>query len=129
MFDQASRCRPKLSAPRRRQPLRPVLEELEPRLTPAEVGLNDFRISHMGPDGNPTYGAFDPAVAYNGAANEYLVVWDGDDNTGLLVNDEFEIFGHRLSAATGAPIGANDFRISDMGLDGNTTYGAFTPAV
>jgi hypothetical protein len=49
-----------------------------------EVGTNDFRISDMGGTGNTSYNATYPAVAYNSTNNEYLVVWYGDDNTGLL---------------------------------------------
>jgi DNA-binding response OmpR family regulator len=30
--------------------------------------------------------------------NEYLVVWQGDDDTGSLVDNEFEVFGQRLAA-------------------------------
>jgi hypothetical protein len=97
--------------------------------TGAEVGTNDFRISDMGPDGDDSYDAYYPAVAYNSTDNEYLVVWEGDDNTAPLVDDEFEIFGQRINAATGAEVGINDFRISDMGPDGNTVYGAHYPAV
>ena len=53
----------------------------------------------MGPDGNTELSTpTTPAVAYNSADNEYLVVWDGDDNTAPLVDNEFEIFGQRLSA-------------------------------
>src|SRR5262249_4868475 len=124
MFGQASPRRPKPSGPRRRQPWRPVVEELEPRLTPAEVGANDFRISFMGPDGNPDFAAIEPAVAYNGRANEYLVVWRGDDVTA----GECEIYGQRLDAASGALIGGK-IRISDMGPDGDTHFGAKDPAV
>src|SRR5262249_12900822 len=47
-------------------------------------------------------GAASAAVAY-GPANEYLVVWSGDDNTTPLVNDEFEIFGQRFSPQDPAP--------------------------
>jgi hypothetical protein len=97
--------------------------------TGAEVGANDFRISDMGPDGDPTFGAFRPAVAYNGANNRYLVTWEGDDNTPPLVNDESEIFGQQLNAATGAEVGANDVRLSDMGPNGNTNFQAYSPAV
>src|SRR5262245_1577558 len=79
----------------------PIVEELESRLTPAEVGRNDFRLSFMGPDGNPNFGAFNPAVAYNGASDEYLVVWTGDDTT----DGDFEVYGQRVSAATGALLG------------------------
>jgi hypothetical protein len=97
--------------------------------TGAEVGSNDFRISDMGPDGNGTFDAEDPAVAYNSTDNEYLVVWVGDDITTPLVDEEDEIFGQRLNAATGAEVGDNDFRLSDMGPDGNASFDADEPAV
>jgi hypothetical protein len=92
----------------------------------SEIG-DDFRISDMGPDGNADYGAFVPGVAYNPDANEFLVVWGGDDDTGTLVDNEREIFGQRLDGSTGAEVGANDFRISDMGPDGVTDYRASSP--
>ena len=87
-----------------------------------------IRVSDMGPDGSGIYDAALPSVAYNPAANEYLVAWQGEDNTAMLVDGEYEIFGQRLSAA-GAAVGANDFRISDMGPNGNTTYEASHPTV
>ncbi len=109
--------------PRRR--FRPsALEELGPCPTPAEVGLNDFRLSFMGPDGNPNFGAFESAVAYNSRNHEYLFVWSGDDFT----DEEFEIFGQRIDAATGALLGGK-VRLSDLGPDGNIGLGAFAPAV
>jgi len=80
---------------------------------------SDFRISDMGPDGNTNFIAFDPSVAYNSTDNNYLVVWEGDDNTPPLVNRELEIFGQLI----------NDFRISDMGPDGNTNFDALDPWV
>jgi len=95
--------------------------------TGAEIG-DDFRISHQGPDGDPDYVASGASVAYNSQADEYLVVWSGDDDSGGLVNDEFEIFGQRIDGATGAEIGG-DFRISDMGSDGDPDYDALAPAV
>jgi hypothetical protein len=97
--------------------------------TGTQVGANDFRISDMGPDGDSSYGAFSPAVAYNSINNQYLVVWYGDDSTAPLVDEEFEIFGQRLNAATGAQVGANDFRISDMGPEGSISYDASSPTV
>src|SRR3989337_153711 len=90
--------------------------------TGAEGGANDFRMSDMGPDGNTNFAANFPGIAYNSTNNEYLVVWVGDDTTSPLVDNEFEVFGQRLNAATGAEVGANDFRISDMGPDGSTTF-------
>ncbi len=67
-------------------------------------------------------------MAWNLTANEYLVVWSGDDDTAPLVNEEFEIFGQRVDAG-GTEIGTNDFRLSDMGPDGNVSFDAFSPAV
>src|SRR5262245_1688429 len=108
--------------PKRRP--RPAVEDLESRLTPAEVGFNDFRLSFMGNDGDPNFGAFDPAVACNTLNNEYLVVWSGDDFT----DGEFEIFGQRLDASPAAALGGK-IRISDLGPDGDTNFGAHGPAV
>lgn len=94
-----------------------------------EIGASDFRISDMGPDGDPKFNVFDPAIAYNSINNEYLVVWSGTDNTGLLVDSESEIFGQRINAETGAEVGENDFRLSDMGPDGDPNFVARAPAV
>jgi hypothetical protein len=96
--------------------------------TGAPLGADDFRISDLGPNGDPDFDATFPAVAYDSGANQYLVVWMGDDDAGGLVDGELEIFGQRLSAA-GAPLGANDFRISSMGPDGSASFDAFAPAV
>lgn len=98
--------------------------------TGAEVLPNDFRISHMGPDGNNSYNAYNPGVAYNSANQRYLVVWSGDTNIPAvpLVDEEYEIFGQQIDAANGSIIGTN-FRISDMGPDGNASFDATLPAV
>jgi hypothetical protein len=90
------------------------------------IGTN-VRISQMGPDGNATYAATNPAIAYNAADNQYLIVWTGDTNTGELIDNEFEIWGQRLSA-TGVELGG-DFRISQIESDGNAAYSAFDPAI
>ncbi len=98
------------------------------RLSSGAVELGgDTRISDMGPDGNPAFVATFPAIAFDATANQYLVSWTSDDNTGALVDEEFEIFAQRLSA-TGAELGA-DTRVSDMGPDGNTEFAALTSAV
>jgi fibronectin type 3 domain-containing protein len=86
-----------------------------------EVGTNDFRISDMGPDGDGSFDAGMPAVTYNSTSSEYLIVWSGDDNTGALIDEELEIYGQRLNAV-GTEVGPNDFRISDMGPDGDSAF-------
>jgi hypothetical protein len=88
------------------------------------VGPNDFVVSNPGSGPNADYDAVNPAVAYDQYNNEYLVVWQ-DDELGV---GEFEIFGQRINAATGAAIDW-DLRLSDMGPDGNASYIAQTPAV
>ena len=95
--------------------------------TGAEVGENDFRISDMGPDGDEAFEANRPSVAYNPVDDEYLVVWQGEDDIPPLINGDFEVFGQRLDAITGAELGANDFRVSHVGEDGNTTQFAGFP--
>jgi Ca2+-binding RTX toxin-like protein len=94
----------------------------------AETGADDFRISAMGPDADNRYDAGSPAVVYNPQANEYLVTWHADDNTGALVEFELEIYGQRLTAA-GAETGTDDFRISSAGPDGDKRFVATFPAV
>ncbi len=94
----------------------------------AELGANDRRISEMGPNGDTAYFARGPAIAYNPTSDEFLVAWSGPDDAGALVANEREIFVQRLSAS-GAQVGANDRRVSDMGPDGDTGFSAQEPAV
>jgi len=97
-------------------------------LDASQIGVDDFQISDMGPPANATYQAAPPSVAWNSTLNQYLVGWQGDDDTPPLVNNELEVFG-QLLAADGTPIGVDDFRISDMGVDGTTQPGAFRPRI
>ncbi len=106
-----------------------ALNDLQATASGAEVGTNDFRLSDMGPDGDPGYDTALLAVSYNSTDNEYLVVWQGDDDTLPLLNEEDEIFAQRLDAETGAEVGLNDFCLSDMGPDGDPDYDASSPAV
>ena len=66
-------------------------------------------ISDMGLAGSPLYDAYEPDVAYNSQDNEFLVVWHADDNTGLLVNGEFEIYGQRLGGDDGEELSSGRF--------------------
>ncbi|MHC4428984.1 MAG: hypothetical protein ACYS0D_10350, partial [Planctomycetota bacterium] len=71
-----------------------------------------FRISDLGPPGDPEFDAFQPALVYNSVANEFLVVWHGDTGAGPIA---YAVFGQRIDAATGAEIGRNDLRIGATG--------------
>lgn len=90
--------------------------------------ISDFRISAMGPNGNENFDATNPAAAYNPVANNYLVTWTGDDNSAGTINNEFEIYG-QLITNLGAETGPNDFRISNMGPDGNENFDAENSAI
>jgi hypothetical protein len=54
------------------------------------MGVDHMRLSDMGPDGVYGYNAYKPAIAQ--ASPFFMVLWEGDDNTPPLVNEEFEIF-------------------------------------
>jgi hypothetical protein len=97
-------------------------------LDAAPIGGDDIQISEMGPDANGSFVAAPPSVAWNSRANQYLVTWHGDDDSGGLVDNEREAFGQLLTAEA-TQIGSDDFRISDMGADGDTLAGAFRPRV
>jgi len=86
------------------------------------------RISYMGPDGNTSYDAKNPDIDFNRypTYNEYLVVWEGDTNSGSFVNEEFEIWSERISAS-GIRLGT--LVMSDAGGVGNDDYNAKDPAV
>lgn len=87
-----------------------------------EVGADDFRISDAGGTGNAFSRAQSPAVVYNPIADEYLVVWSGEDLDAGTADGEFEIYGQRLAGATAAELGTNDFRISAIGPAGDTDW-------
>ncbi len=96
------------------------------RMTPAG-GLigSEFQISDIIANAGAGRDVSSGGVAYNSDSNEYLVVWRGDE---LATNDEPEVFGQRLSS-TGAEIGTDDFRISNVGTDTDAARAANTPIV
>lgn len=92
------------------------------------VGTNDVRVSYAGGTGDPDYDAYEPAIAFDSASFQYLIVWSQDTNEGGLVDNEFEIWG-RITDRWLNPLFGGNFRISSMGPDGNIAYGAYEPAV
>jgi len=105
-----------------------IFGQLISSATGAEVGPNDFQISEMGGLGDIDYQAEEPAVVYCPERDEFLVVWEGSDDRIGLALDEIEIFGQRLDH-NGKQVGPDDFRISDMGPDGDDYFRAYGPAV
>jgi hypothetical protein len=86
-----------------------------------EIGTNDFQISLQLPINDANFDAREPDIDWNSASNEYLVVWQGETST----DEEKEIYGQRLSNS-GTALGSN-FRISDMGVEGEATTAALSP--
>lgn len=62
-------------------------------------------------------------VAYNDTSLEYFVVFLADGGS-----DGEEVYGQRLSLG-GGEVGADDFRISEMGPNGSGTFDAAPPSV
>jgi hypothetical protein len=87
-----------------------------------------IRVSHMGPDGDRTFGAFRPRIVYNANANQFLLTWHGDDNTPPYVDNEYQVYGQVL-AADGSKVGTDQFRISQTTPTGTVEYGASRPSV
>jgi hypothetical protein len=94
-----------------------------------EIGSDDFRVSDMGTNGSSDFDAFSPALSYNAISNEFMAVWYGDDNRNGHVSGEFEIYGQRINASTGAELGINDFLISETGVPGFITRSASFPDI
>lgn len=89
--------------------------------TGLEVGADDQRVTDIGPPGADTYFAGLPRLAYNPIDHEFLVTFLATPPEGPgQISDHFEIFGQRLDAASGAEVGTDDFRISEMGPPGDS---------
>jgi hypothetical protein len=73
-----------------------ALASVGPFALASEIGPHDFRISDMGPDGHVNFAARHPALPHNPRADDGLVIWAGDDDTGMLVEDEVGIFGQLI---------------------------------
>jgi len=82
-----------------------------PRVSPV-IG-SDFRVG-AGPDWEEQ-----PAVVWNGANEEYLVVWSDSRSAG----GQTDIYGRRLKA-DGTPVGTADFKVSGLGAVSDEAYPA-----
>lgn len=91
------------------------------------------RYSDMGVDGNASINAIFPGVAYNATDDTFLIVWTADEDANpaypSLVDQKYEVWGQRVAAATGAEVGANDFRISFTGTDSDPLSDGLWPVV
>ena len=87
-----------------------------------QVGEDDRLVGRIGPDGDPVYDPYGPELGYNPNADEFMLAFHGDDNSGTNVNDHFEVFAQRLKSS-GEPITAKK-QITDVQPNGNAEAGA-----
>lgn len=90
----------------------------------AELGENDFRVSHMGPDGDTNFSGNRPSVVYNPNVNEFLLTWHGFDNTPSSTTNP-EIFSQRVSGA--GTLAGDRTQLSDFQPDSSTNHGSTRP--
>ena len=83
-------------------PLRPRISPDQAAVPAAghQLGENKFPISEMGRT-QWRFEASEAAVACDSTDNECLVVWEGDDVEGGLIDEEFQVFGQRFGAFSG----------------------------
>ena len=95
----------------------PAVPQINGLLTPQQ------RLSAMGPNGNTSFSAAEPALAFNSTDNQYLAVWRGEGT----VDGELEIFAQRFDDEEGRTTGSV-IRVSNMGVEGDSTFWAGSPA-
>lgn len=71
----------------------------------------EVTLSVQGPPANKEYAAGDPDIVWNPITREYLVVWDGDDDTDGVTDGAYEVWVQRTDEALGER-GVDDRRIS-----------------
>ena len=87
------------------------------------VGGADRRFSFVGNDGDTSLFPVRPDIRLNPFLDQFLFAWSGDDDHGGGVDQESEVWGQRV-AGNGDLVGAQDFRISHSGPDGDTNFAA-----
>ena len=105
-------------------PTRHAVEVWGRLVTSSGIMSSIERLSYMGADDTDTLlNAVNSDSCFNSVDNQYLVVWQGDNETHLA----FEAVGQFVDGSTGLKIGRN-FQISDMGVDPkSTSFRAFRP--
>ena len=83
--------------------------------TGLETGVDDFRVSTMGTDGDPSIDAFDPDVGYDSTNNRFLVVWEANPGTPPDNAKVPEVFGRFLDGTSGSLLGAEHLLLSQLG--------------
>jgi hypothetical protein len=73
-----------------------VVASVAPPVCPRAGKRSAALPTDMGPDGDPSFVARQPALACNPANNQCLVVWYGNDEAPPLSPAESEIFGQRI---------------------------------
>lgn len=83
-------------------------------ITGGLIGAGDIRVSYMGPNGDSSYDANSPDLAYDSWGNRYLVVWVANHHLDGQDINETEVFMQFLDGVDGQRLGDN-YRISEAG--------------
>ncbi len=92
----------------------------------AEIGTDDFRLTHVGVDGDTSFRPSRPSIAHNPNTNEYLVTWHADEGTATNPDGQWEVWAQRLdgnAAPAGEKTQLTDFKPDSL-LSG---AGSFRP--
>jgi hypothetical protein len=87
-----------------------------------ELGDNDVRISHDGPDGDPAFAANRPSLAYNSSICRYLVAWSSGNvgNFGSSsANEDWDVYGNIVDSPC-PPVNKTVPQISGTAQEGQT---------
>lgn len=98
------------------------------RLAPdgAQVGTNDFRVTHIGPDADGGWGPRRPRISANPLTGEYLFAFHADTVSSAFA-DQFEVFTQRLTGTGDLVDGP--VQITDVIPNGANDEGAVRPAM
>ncbi len=92
----------------------------------AEIGPDDFRLTHVGADGDTDFRPSRPSIAYNPNTNEYLVTWHADEGTATNPDGQWETWAQRLNG-NAEPAGEKT-QLTDFKPDSLVTNaGSFRP--
>lgn len=92
------------------------------------LGVDEFPISDM--DNDQFYlDPWVPQAMFHPTANRLVVAWMGVEEELVPGGSDAEVFLQVLDGSTGAEVGVNDLRLSDLGPEGDPAFGAGFPAL
>ena len=112
-------------------PVDPEVREIHGRLVDADgtlVGPDEFAVSGLD---HPLFYAdpYAPRAVFQPSTNHYVVSWMGAVDGLVPGGTDGEVWFQVLDGTTGAEVGLDDLRLSDLGPEGDFDFGAGFPAL